>query len=58
MKILGEFKGRKLQYSNVINSKSVELYYRVDYINYSLIEEFSYIKNRWTKNMLASNVYG
>ncbi len=45
MKILGEFKGRKLQYSNVINSKSVELYYRVDYINYSLIEEFNYIKN-------------
>ncbi|EAS7989660.1 sugar tyrosine-protein kinase, partial [Salmonella enterica] len=30
---------------NVINSKSVELYYRVDYINYSLIEEFNYIKN-------------
>ncbi|EEA9532186.1 sugar tyrosine-protein kinase, partial [Salmonella enterica] len=28
-----------------INSKSVELYYRVDYINYSLIEEFNYIKN-------------
>ncbi|EAR3687175.1 sugar tyrosine-protein kinase, partial [Salmonella enterica] len=26
-------------------SKSVELYYRVDYINYSLIEEFNYIKN-------------
>ncbi|EAR5973098.1 sugar tyrosine-protein kinase, partial [Salmonella enterica] len=24
---------------------SVELYYRVDYINYSLIEEFNYIKN-------------
>lgn len=45
MKILGEFKGRKLQYSNVINSKSVGLYYRVDYINYSLIEEFNYIKN-------------
>ncbi|EBR6569590.1 sugar tyrosine-protein kinase, partial [Salmonella enterica] len=44
MKILGEFKGRKLQYSNVINSKPVELYYRVDYINYSLIEEFNYIK--------------
>ncbi|ECP9864316.1 sugar tyrosine-protein kinase, partial [Salmonella enterica] len=22
-----------------------ELYYRVDYINYSLIEEFNYIKN-------------
>ncbi|EAN7987292.1 sugar tyrosine-protein kinase, partial [Salmonella enterica] len=28
-----------------INSKSVELYYRVDYNNYSLIEEFNYIKN-------------
>lgn len=45
MKILGEFKGRKLLYSNVINSNSVELYYRADYINYSLIEEFNYVKN-------------
>nr|WP_258011700.1 sugar tyrosine-protein kinase [Salmonella enterica] len=54
MKILGEFKGRKLQYSNVINSKSVELYYRVDYINYSLIEEFNYIKNDGQKICLQA----
>ncbi|ESO48165.1 hypothetical protein SEEA1981_21011 [Salmonella enterica subsp. enterica serovar Agona str. 241981] len=54
MKILGEFKGRKLQYSNVINSKSVELYYRVDYIDYSLIEEFNYIKNDGQKICLQA----
>ncbi|EAM6396604.1 sugar tyrosine-protein kinase [Salmonella enterica] len=54
MKILGEFKGRKLQYSNVINSKSVGLYYRVDYINYSLIEEFNYIKNDGQKICLQA----
>ncbi|EAM1295073.1 sugar tyrosine-protein kinase, partial [Salmonella enterica] len=40
--------------SNVINSKSVELYYRVDYINYSLIEEFNYIKNDGQKICLQA----
>ncbi|EDV1137031.1 sugar tyrosine-protein kinase [Salmonella enterica subsp. enterica] len=54
MEILGEFKGRKLQYSNVINSNSVELYYRADYINYSLIDEFNYIKNDGQKICLKA----
>ncbi len=38
--------------------KSVELYYRVDYINYSLIEEFKSIKNDGQKICLQANVYG
>ncbi|END3796648.1 sugar tyrosine-protein kinase [Escherichia albertii] len=54
MKILGEFNEKTIKYSNVINSTSVELYYRVEYANYSLIEIFNYIENDGQKLCLKA----
>lgn len=54
MKILGGFNEKTIKYSNVINSTSVELYYRVEYANYSLIEVFNYIKSDGQKLCLKA----
>lgn len=52
--VFGSFKNSDLLYSNVINSEVIVLNYRSTYVHYSLIEEYTYVKENKSRLCLKN----